>query len=212
MKILLVLAGKQPGKTLLEETLANCDLSLAVDGGLQAFTSAKKKPDLVIGDLDSARMIANAHVRVIHTPDQNYTDLQKAFNYLLKTYHNFDVTILGSGGLRTDHLINNLQICASQPPDLKITLINEPGSISGFKREIIYRITPQTNNDLTVNLDAELSIFHLSPYSGLTASGLKWPVTAASSTTGFFSQSNRSISDTLKISLIRGSVYLAVYQ
>ncbi|MGV6839224.1 MAG: thiamine diphosphokinase [Planktomarina sp.] len=77
--ILLVGAGPAyPDK--VSKTLPFVESAIAVDGGLSVFRALNLRPDLVLGDLDSAAADdldwAGANI-VHHTPDQNSTDLQK---------------------------------------------------------------------------------------------------------------------------------------
>ncbi len=212
MKILLVLAGQTPDPQLFSDEVAEADLSVAVDGGSKVFRKYDQQPDLLIGDLDSSEFPFGAKIRVVHHNEQNSTDLQKTFAYLFQAHSPTQMVLLGATGKRTDHLINNLCICAAIDPKCQITLKNDQDLGNEFTLERLMRITPETDTDFGVKVGDILSIFAVSSYAGLTSSGLKWEINNASSKVGYFSQSNIAISDGLRISVATGCVYLAVYQ
>ncbi len=217
MNILLVLAGDPPGIELLTREMERADLVVAVDGGANGFYESDDQPDLLLGDMDSATLDFNDKTRLIKLPDQNHTDLQKGLEYLSQHYQIDSLVLLGATGKRTDHLLNNLQICAILPQEIPLTLINDfiNPHTSGrpFREEVIYRLTPSSNTDLRVSVNSTLSMFTVTEFEGLCSSGLKWELEHLSSVEShFISQSNKTMRSDPSFSLKSGCVYIAVYQ
>ena len=73
-KAFILLNGLKP--TILPD-LTKYDIVCAIDGAYNFFETKNITPDLVTGDFDSIKTIPTT-VEVINTPDQNYTDFEKA--------------------------------------------------------------------------------------------------------------------------------------
>lgn len=85
---------------------------IALDGAANSLKHANLQPDLIVGDLDQ---ITHATLMfwkkrgtlVLHTPDQNQTDMQKALAWCLKS--GFEkIFIFQALGNRMDHSLSNL--------------------------------------------------------------------------------------------------------
>ena len=84
MKILLVLAGDEPGFELLRGEMAVADTILAVDAGLNVFQKWDLTPDILIGDLDSVKNTASNTTQIVQQSSQETTDLQKSLQYVFQ--------------------------------------------------------------------------------------------------------------------------------
>jgi thiamine pyrophosphokinase len=212
VKILLVLSGEAPGRQLLQDEIAAAEIIIAVDGGSRVFQKFNLVPHVLIGDLDSSDKPIGPETEIIQLQEQISTDLQKALDHVFSRYQPTSIMLLGATGGRTDHLVNNLQICASVDPYCQIILKHDGDHEVGFTSEQIIRITPYSKPDLLVNKGTTLSVISVSPFAGLTSSGLKWEISEADSNSGYFSQSNLARIDHPHISLNTGCVYITVYQ
>lgn len=212
MNVLTVLSGNPPSVRLLKTEMRVADCVIAVDGGFNVFSDSNLKPDLILGDMDSIKESEALDIKSILLADQDQTDLQKTLTYILKNHSPKSLVLLGAGGLRTDHLLHNLLICASVHPTLKITIKNELPVGNEFTRETIQRITPQSDFDLLVRKGDLISILPIGNFSDLSSEGLKWEITRRSRSDGFMSQSNRAMVDDPKFIIGSGYAYIAVYQ
>lgn len=105
---------------------------------------------MVIGDLDSFKYTNHEGVNVIHDPDQDTNDLEKALNYALEQGATLAV-VLGTLGKRIDHTIKNLSVLQQFYPKFDSIIFRddygdmflaespftpnlEPGSIISFSR------------------------------------------------------------------------------
>lgn len=106
---ILVLDGDLPEKSFFE-----CGLPIiAADGAMNALHELGLVPKVVIGDLDSVSTEILANIEVIHKPDQNSCDFEKALLYLREA-HLLPAIIVGINGGYIDHILNNISIFLQQ--------------------------------------------------------------------------------------------------
>ena len=103
---MLQLNGNPLDRAKLQSLAEKVDYVVAADGGLNALMQCKVKPDLVIGDLDSADASYVTQVPSIQISDQYSTDLEKAFTHLIEQELS-DVYVTGAEGGRSDHFMCN---------------------------------------------------------------------------------------------------------
>lgn len=108
-KAIILCNGEPPVKNQVEELLTDQSLFIAADGGADIAKSFGLLPDLVIGDLDSYNPAAEDSFPVIHDPDQETNDLEKALNYALKQNIS-EAIVFGATGLRIDQTLKNLSV------------------------------------------------------------------------------------------------------
>lgn len=114
MKALIVLGGDAPGKALLEQGLAWCDFSIAADRGLEAFDAAGKKPDFLLGDMDSvAPAVLQKYEACLPMMRLNCqkddTDGEAALEAAIERGAK-EIVFLGALGGRLDHALANLML------------------------------------------------------------------------------------------------------
>ena len=203
VKTLVVLGGDPPGPILLEWRMKWAGFSIAADAGMKAFDQVGLEPDLLIGDMDSFDLgEASLVCEVDRIENQDRTDFQKALARP-EVQGADELVILGGTGGRSDHFLNNLLIAAGLPGDLKVLLDTD--------MEIIYRVTPERPLALE-GLDGQtISIIPLGDCSGVTASGLQWPLGQVAMGPGnSLSQSNLAVADEVDVSLAKGTLYVVV--
>ena len=84
------------------------DFIVACDAGYRNAERLDLRPDLIVGDFDSAPMPKTEHETIVLPHVKDDTDTQYAARWLLE--HGFDtITLLGAlGGARLDHTLANL--------------------------------------------------------------------------------------------------------
>ncbi|MCS7076530.1 MAG: thiamine diphosphokinase [Bacteroidia bacterium] len=92
-------------------------IKVVLDGAIAYVNTYSFMPDFWIGDLDhkldtSDILKMYPQIKIIHTPDQNYTDLEKAL-YWLQEQKIQHVHILWATGKRLDHTLNNV-VCIAR--------------------------------------------------------------------------------------------------
>jgi len=126
----LILAnGESCSLSLVEELMEWSPFVLALDGALIRAIDWKIKVDVWLGDFDSTDLTAldlSYPIETEHTPNQDFTDLQKGFEYLYqKGFHS--VHVLWATGFRMDHYFNNIFTAAAWNHKLNITFIDDFG-------------------------------------------------------------------------------------
>ena len=109
MHALIVCGGTPPTKKLLEQEIETADLVIGADSGGYALIGHGLTPDIVIGDLDSFVYTNHEGINVLHDPDQETNDLEKALKYALDKGAR-STTVLGTLGKRFDHTVKNLSV------------------------------------------------------------------------------------------------------
>ncbi|TVR91448.1 MAG: thiamine diphosphokinase [Spirochaetaceae bacterium] len=109
MKVLVYCNGQPLEDALFSKCFTWADLVIAADGGAYNVFKHGVHPALIIGDLDSFTDQAPAGVKVIHNPDQESNDLQKALRYAAENSAS-EVLVAGVVGDRLDHELNNLSV------------------------------------------------------------------------------------------------------
>ena len=77
--------GDFPSHPIAINHLENNKIIICTDGAADKLLGIGKKPDFIIGDFDSTKIKrSNRSENWIETPDQNKTDLEKAFDWCIK--------------------------------------------------------------------------------------------------------------------------------
>ncbi len=106
----------------IPEDLPNYSAIIAADGAYDRFKD-KIYFSAVIGDFDSLQF-TNDSIAKIHTPDQNYTDFEKALDYLYKQSIT-DVDVYNASGGEQDHFLGHLNAAIKYHHRLNIRFYDE---------------------------------------------------------------------------------------
>ena len=115
MKILIILGGEAPERSLAEDYFAWADRVICTDSGANALVRWELWPDLLVGDMDSidpdalAAMEAHGVPMERHNPHKDLTDGQLACALALEQ-EGTEAVILGGWGGRADHSFANLML------------------------------------------------------------------------------------------------------
>jgi thiamine pyrophosphokinase len=111
----LVANGPVVWSPQLRELALSAAVVVAADGGANHLREVGLCPVAVIGDLDSLAPATRRWVgetRIVHRPDQDRTDLDKALEWTFTEAAQSPVTVLGALGGRIDHALANLGLLA----------------------------------------------------------------------------------------------------
>ncbi|MCF6776193.1 thiamine diphosphokinase [Thiotrichales bacterium 19X7-9] len=110
----IVILDGEIDRAFIDSQLSGYDkpLIICTDGAylhVKALPHILKKLNVVIGDFDSINKneIIDQHIDVIHNPDQNSTDFDKALAYLYDQGIK-KIIVYGASGLSSDHFLGNL--------------------------------------------------------------------------------------------------------
>ena len=199
-RALLIGNGECVSPRLLKKLAAQADYVLAADGGANTALACNVTPNGVIGDLDSVSARAKKVLtgKILHVPTQDNTDMEKALHWLIK-HHFTHVTLVGFVGNRWDFSFGNMLALARFARKLEIC-------VAGNK----WRMIPLIHNaKLVCPKNKRVSIIPLKTCTGVTLSGLKYPLKNAQLVPGTTrTLSNQTITTYFKISFTRGTLWV----
>ncbi len=126
---LIIANGAACSTELLGQLLEWSPIVVVLDSAIERVIAMEIKVDVLLGDFDR-NFDANHYktkqfpIEIIHTPDQNKTDLQKAFEYLIDRKITA-VNVVWATGKRADHTITNLTQMAIYAKQLKIVVLDD---------------------------------------------------------------------------------------
>lgn len=109
MRAVILCDGDHPETDAIQQALQDSDLFIAADGGGNRAHKMNLIPDVIIGDMDSYIRSEDEKSEIIHDPDQDTNDLEKALHYAHSHSIKY-VTVYGATGLRVDHTLKNLSV------------------------------------------------------------------------------------------------------
>lgn len=201
-KAVILCDGELPDADVISSELCHNSLFIAADGGADRARELKLIPDVIIGDLDSFSGFADKATQIIHDPDQETNDLEKALKLALD-HPCSHIAVFGATGKRIDHTLKNLSVLLqfdSRFESLqfldrysRIFLIHSP-----FREDF----PPSTS----------LSLFPLSgEVTCITTSGLRYPLRNETLRNGERDgTSNETIGGTVEIEFETGDLLLIV--
>lgn len=186
----LILAnGEACSRDILDQLLEWSPFIIVLDGALERALELGIKIDVVLGDFDhqnpeEIRLMLPPDTLVLHTPDQDKTDLEKALDFLIEKRF-AAVNILWASGRRSDHFINNIATLARYHGQITPVMLDNHSRIfpvhSGFRKHYeagsnislipLNRVSGIRTENLVWNLDNETIEFpHRSSSSNRVAS------------------------------------------
>lgn len=197
-RALLIGNGERVSPRVLKQLAAQADYVLAADGGANHALVCGVMPNGVIGDLDSVspRTQKLLKDRILHVPTQENTDLEKALLWL-KKHHFTHVTLVGFVGDRWDFSVGNLWVLAKFAHKLDICVAGNT-----------WRIVPLVHSaKWACQKNKRVSIIPLTTCTGVTLTGLKYPLKNVRITPGTTrTLSNQTTTTHLGISFTRGTL------
>lgn len=193
-KSILCLNGNLPNKSFFPAD----KIIVATDGAGDQLLNMKIQPNVIIGDLDSAKNDVYQDIEVIHIPDQNQSDFQKAISYLAANKL-LPTIVYGASGGFLDHILHNINVilendCIFYSPPL-IGCVIRPNSISKF----------------TLKPNSKLSLLGI-PNARVKTSGLKWELdNEMLEFPGANSCFNRTLTEEISIEVTEGKLLMIIY-
>ena len=184
---LIIANGLECNNELLGQLLEWSPYVIVLDSAIERVIELGIKVDVLLGDFDrdfNANYYKEKHypIEIVHTPDQNKTDLQKAFDFLIEKGHKA-VNVVWATGKRADHTLNNLSTLASYRNELKIVLFDDHSKVfllaNSFKKWY-----PK---------DAIISLIPLGKVEGITTENLFYPLQNESLELGYKTGSSNHV-------------------
>lgn len=126
---LIIANGESCSRELLDQLLEWNPLVIVLDSAMDRVIELGIKVDVLIGDFDRD-FDANSYkdsqypLEIIHVADQDSTDLEKAFYYLIDKKIPM-VNVVWATGRRMDHTLANITCLPKFEKELKIVIIDD---------------------------------------------------------------------------------------
>lgn len=175
------------------------DLVCAIDGGYNHLKKTNIEPNLVTGDFDSIENIPSA-IEVIHTPDQNFTDFDKALQ-ILKKRGIEKIDVYGGSGKEHDHFLGNISTAIQWKNKLKIVFYDDYGSYFFIEK----KFTKQNILNKTV------SLIPFPMATEIETTGLKYPLNKEQLVFGErIGTRNKAVKDAITINYREGNLLIYI--
>lgn len=176
---LIIANGESCSFELMSELLEWSPLVVVLDSAIQRVLDLNIKVDVLLGDFDGdfdAEKIRDQQypIEIVYTPNQNKTDLEKAFDYLIE--RGFPaVNVVWATGKRADHTITNITNIVRFREQLKIVIIDDYSKI--FLLSKIY--------EKWYPKGTPISLIPIGKVEGITTNNLKYSLDNESLTIGY---------------------------
>lgn len=183
---LIIANGESCSNELLGQLLEWSPFVVVLDGAINRVLELGIKIDVLLGDFDSKnhaveQIQAQQKIEIVHTPDQNKTDLQKGIEFLIA--RNFEaVNIIWATGRRADHNLSNITDIVRYKQQINIVLHDDYSKIFQL---------PKRYQKWYVK-DTVLSLMPVGTVSGVTTQGLSYNLQNDVLTLGYRTSSSNS--------------------
>jgi thiamine pyrophosphokinase len=161
----------------IRSLLGKPDLVLCADGGVRHALTLGLKPDLVLGDFDSAGPVVVAEIAAQGIPvhkvptEKDETDTELAIQEALHRGATA-ITLVGVTGGRLDHTVANLLLLPGIPSKVAVRVLDASS--------VTWLLRPGGRISIPAQPDSFLSLLPLSPeVRGIVAEGVQWPLEGA---------------------------------
>ena len=184
---LIIANGASCNQELLGQLLEWSPLVIVLDSAIERVIELNIKVDVLLGDFDRdfnpQEFIQSQHpIEIVHTPSQDKTDLEKAFDYLIERKIPA-VNVVWATGKRADHTITNLTNIVNYRNSLKIVIHDDHSKIFTLPRKFQKWYTAKTN----------ISLIPIGIVTGITSQNLLYPLENDTLTMGYRTGSSNSV-------------------
>ena len=130
---LIIANGQECSMELLGQLLEWSPIIIVLDNAIERVLQLDIKVDVLLGDFDDnfnpeIYKEKQFPLEIVHTPNQDKTDLEKAFDYLIEKGHQA-VNVVWATGKRADHTITNITNIVRFRNKLKIVILDDHSKI-----------------------------------------------------------------------------------
>lgn len=195
-KAFVLLNGLEP--TIFPD-LSEYDIVCAIDGAYNHFEKNNSIPDLVTGDCDSIHTIPTS-VEVIKTPNQDFTDFDKALQ-ILNNRGYFYIDVYGGSGKEHDHFLGNISTALQWKSTLNISFFDDFGKYFFIEKSIA----------ITNVIGRNISLIPFPTAEGIFTKGLQYPIIDGALTFGKrIGTRNKASENTIEISYKQGDLLIYI--
>jgi thiamine pyrophosphokinase len=184
---LIIANGASCNPELLGQLLEWSPLVVVLDSAMVRVMELDIKVDVLLGDFDKGfdpeiYKTSQYPIEIIHMPDQNKTDLEKAFDYLIERKIPA-VNVVWATGRRTDHTITNLTNITRYRNLLKIVILDDHSKVFLLPKKFEKWYTANT----------PISLIPIGHVTGIHSDNLYYPLKDDSLTIGYRTGSSNHV-------------------
>ncbi len=201
---LIIANGASCNQELLGQLLEWSPLVIVLDAAIERVFELGIKVDVLLGDFDrnfDANSYKEKHypLEIVYAPNQNKTDLEKAFDYLIEKGHKA-ANVVWATGKRADHTFSNISNIVSYRNLLKIVLFDDYSKI--------YLLPHKFEKWYPKN--TIISLIPMGTVSEITTQNLHYPLNNEELTIGYRSGNSNYVSTDgiVKIEYTKGDLLL----
>ncbi|MGL2994156.1 thiamine diphosphokinase [Flavobacterium sp. TSSA_36] len=186
---LIIANGAACQPELLGQLLEWSPLVVVLDSAIERVISLDIKVDVLLGDFDrdfdpEVYKTKQYPLEIVHTPDQNKTDLEKALDYLIEREIPA-VNIVWATGKRADHTITNLTNIVRYRNLIKIVILDDHSKIFLLPERFEKWYTAGT----------PISLIPIGVVNGIYSQNLVYPLTNDTLTIGYRTGSSNAVAN-----------------
>lgn len=184
---LIIANGAACSSELLGQLLEWSPFVIVLDSAIERVMELGIKVDVLLGDFDRGfdpEYYRNFQypLEIVHTPDQDKTDLEKAFDYLIQKGHKA-VNVVWATGRRADHTITNMTNIVRFQNDLKIVILDDYSKIFQLPKKY----------EKWYPARFPISIIPVGTVNGITSNNLDYPLNNETLTIGYRTGSSNHV-------------------
>ncbi|MBI1222605.1 MAG: thiamine diphosphokinase [Bacteroidetes bacterium] len=201
---LIIANGEACSMDILGQLLEWSPTVIVLDGAARRVHELGIKIDAILGDFDSEKSpddiaASQQPVQLIHAPDQNKTDLEKAIEWLIKEGYPA-ANILWATGLRADHTINNMMSLVKFRDQIDLVMLDDHSRIFTLPFEFKKKYPVGSN----------ISLIPIGVVEGIFSKGLKYELDNGTLESGVRSGSSNQVTEVgwVEISYLKGNLLM----
>lgn len=176
---LIIANGAECSNELLGQLLEWSPIVIVLDNAMERVVNLGIKVDVLLGDFDrdfnpEIYKEKQFPLEIVHTPNQDKTDLEKAFDYLIEKGLKA-VNVIWATGKRADHTITNITNIVSYRNKLKIVILDDHSKVFLLPNKFEKWYTKNT----------PISLIPIGKVSGITTQNLFYPLYNEELTIGY---------------------------
>ena len=193
---LIIANGASCSEELMGQLLEWSPLVIVLDSAIERVLELGIKVDVLLGDFDRGfnpeyYLEKQYPLEIVHTPNQEKTDLEKAFDYLIDKGHKA-VNVIWATGKRADHTITNITNIVAYRNQLKIVVLDDHSKVfllpNKFEKWYI--------------ANSILSLIPIGKVSGITTKNLFYPLNNEELTIGYRTGSSNHVTEDGIVSIV----------
>ena len=184
---LIIANGAECSNELLGQLLEWSPIVIVLDSAMDRVLDLNIKVDVLLGDFDRGfdpeyYKEKQFPLEIVHMPNQDKTDLEKAFDYLIEKGHKA-VNVIWATGKRADHTVTNITSIVQYRDTLKIVMLDDHSKIFLLPKRFEKWYTATT----------PISLIPIGNVSGIHSQNLFYPLKNDTLTIGYRTGSSNHV-------------------